>query len=382
MSLKKIFLSFLQHELAIPLAGIASNDDFTVQEMASVSSLVHYFSRQTTVPDDMKTPRHPREMLGGMKSVVVTAIPVYMKKPLSLNQCREKLLGAGSPPHVSDAMRERNRQRIMSVCSFFTDRGFACTPVMGSLVFPLKIMASRCGIGFYGKNSMIINPVHGSWLSLAAYMTDAFLEPDGSSHGDCGHCEACIRACPSGALTHPYRCDASLCVNFHLGHNKKDIPRHLRSACTNLIGQACTVCRDVCPHNKKVLPVADCEPVFDLVHPPLLDILAIDDRSWKKSFGRTLMGLTMQKKIYLQRNAAIGLGNFRDGRAVGPLAAQLASGPDEVRGYAAWALGEIISPAAVAVLQEALAREECPGVRAEILCALNATARADAALEQ
>lgn len=379
MSLKNSLLKIMQQELAIPLAGIAPLDDYSQHEMDGISALINYFSKQTTVPDDMKTPRHLREMLEGMKSVVVTAVPVYMKKPFTFDQCRERLLGSGSPLHLSDAMRERDRERVMNVYSFFTDRGFACKPVSASLVFPLKIMAFRCGIGFYGKNSMILNPEHGSWLRLAAYMTDAPLEPDTSVPGDCGTCDACVRACPAGALAQPYRCDESLCINFHLGHNKQQIPRHLRPACGNLVGQACTVCRDVCPKNKNVKPVKGCDPPLALVHPPLLDIVAIDDETWKKTFGRTLMGLTMQKKRYLQRNAAIGLGNFRDERAVEALAEQLMNGTEEVRGCAAWALGRIASPGAVVKLQEALGREENQDIREEIIVALESAGAPPAA---
>jgi len=376
MSLKNTMLKVMRQELAIPLAGIAPLDDYSQHELDGIAALISYFSKQTTVPDDMKAPRHLREMLEGMKSVVVTAVPVYMKKTFTFDQCREKLLGAGSPLHLSDTMRDRDRERAVNVCSFFTDRGFACKPVMGSLIFPLKIMAFRCGIGFYGKNSMILNPEHGSWLRLAAYTTDATLEPDSSVPGDCGDCDACVRACPAAALARPYRCDESRCINFHLGHNKKQIPRHLLSVCGNLIGQACTVCRDVCPKNKNVKPVEGCDPPVDLVHPPLLDIVTIDDETWKKTFGRTLMGLTMQKKRYLQRNAAIGLGNFRDERATAALAEQLMNGKEEVRGCAAWALGRIASPGAVFRLQEALGCEENQAIREEITAALESAGEA------
>ena len=88
--------------------------------------------------------------------------------------------------------------------------------------------ASKCGVGFYGKNAVIQHPDFGSWISLAAYITDVELEPDDPIDEDCGKCDLCLNVCPTGAIFTPYRCEITKCINFHLAVNKKEIPIEYR----------------------------------------------------------------------------------------------------------------------------------------------------------
>ncbi len=367
MSLKKNLLSFLHGELNIPLAGIAQTNDFSPQEIDRISSVLRSFSRVTTLPEGMEKPVHPQELLGELRSIIVVGVPGYMERPLPFEQCREDLLGSASPQHITAEIIKRRADRNLRICSFFTDRGFTCKPLSGTLLFSAKLMAARCGIGYYGKNSMIQHPEYGSWFSLTGFMTDAVLEPDEPLPDDCGDCRRCVKACPAGALDRPYLCDETRCINFHLGHNKKEIPAAIRTACGNLIGTACSVCRDVCPGNKDLKPISGCYAPKDLLNPPLLKILDLDEEIWKNNFSKTLMGLMMRDKKYLLRNAAIALGNFRDQRALTALSRLLEKGAAEVRGYAAWALGRIGSPEALSHLQAALPYEQDPLIEDEIL---------------
>ena len=317
----------------------------------------------------MEKPVHPGELLGEFRSIIVVGVPGYMERPLSFEQCRKELLGSASPQHVTAEIIRRRVDRNFRICSFFTDRGFACKPLSGTLLFPAKLMAARSGIGYYGKNSMLRHPEYGSWISLTGFMTEAVLEPDKPLPEDCGDCLRCVQACPAGALHRPYLCDETRCINFHLGHNKKEIPAAIRSACSNLIGTACSVCRDVCPGNRDLKPVSGLKAPKDLLNPPLLKIIDMDEKIWKKTYSKTLMGLMMRDKKYLLRNAAIALGNFRDQRAVKPLSRLLEQGDAEVRGYAAWALGRIGSPEALSHLQAALPYEKDPLIEDEIIYA-------------
>ncbi len=370
MSLKAEFLKFVNNELNNSIAGIATCDDFSERELRAMKALISYFSKLTTLPDNMKVPKQLSELMGDMKSIIVIASSNYMERPKGFDFCRSELLGTASPIHVTPELMIRAKNRSMKICSYFTDRGLSCKPVTASLIFPLKIMAVRAGIGYYGKNSMVINPGFGSWLSFSAFFTDAELEIDQPINKSCNDCDRCIRACPSGALSSPYRCDESKCINFHLPHNKRKIPHEIRLLCRNFIGSACSVCRDVCPENKKLLPVPDLVAEPDLLHPKLLDIIDLDDVSWKKSYACNLTGMTMRSKIYLQRNAAIALGNFKDKRAVGKLSKVLIGGADEVRGYAAWALGRIATNEAVSLLDQAFEKEADPNIKVEISAAL------------
>ena len=341
--MKNKFVSFVRRDLGVPLVGITLPSDYSQSEVTGLSDLMASFSIITSVPEALKKISHPRELLAGARSIIMVAVPNYIERALDFEQCREKLLGTASALHVTAELLARLKEITGSINSFFTSRGFACRELSGTL-FPAKIIASRCGIGFYGKNSMILHPDHGSWLSLIGFITDAILEPDEKLEGDCGTCTLCVTACPVKALHTPYHCDEMRCVNFHLGHNKRKIPLEVRAACRNIIGQSCTVCKDVCPKNKHLRPLPDYHPPKELLNPPLLDILHMDESEWKKTFGRTLLGLTMRDKKYLKRNAAIALGNFKDERAVPALEHLLRSGDDEVEEYAAWALEKICSP--------------------------------------
>jgi epoxyqueuosine reductase len=370
MSLKAEFFKFVNNEFDNTIAGIAPCDDFSERELSGMKSLISYFSKQTTLPDDMKVPKQPCELMGDMKSIIVVASSNYMERPKGFDFCTDELLGTASPIHVTPELMLKANDRSMKICSYFSERGLRCEPVAASLIFPLKIMAVRAGIGYYGKNSMVINPELGSWLAFSAFLTDAELEPDQPFDKSCNNCDSCIRACPSGALSSAYRCDESKCINFHLPHNKQDVPHEIRLQCRNFIGSACSVCRDVCPENKKLLPVPGLMAEPDLLHPKLLDIIDLDDVSWKKGYARNLTGMSMRSKKYLQRNAAIALGNFKDERAVEKLSKVLIDGEDEVRGYAAWALGRIATNEAVSVLKKAFNKETCPKVKEEISTAL------------
>ncbi len=306
-----------------------------------MQQLMEAFSRITTLPPEMGTIAQPRDSFPGVRTVVITAEPDYAGSPLTFEQCREHLLGIASAIHVSSTLRQRSKSRANALCGFFTDRGLACTPVPPTVVFPVKIMAARCGIGSYGKNSMIQHPDYGSWIALTAFLTNARLPADPPLLNDCGSCSCCVDACPGGALHTPYICDESRCLNFHLGHNKKYIPPEIRDKARNLLGSACTICRDVCPQNRKIAPAPNLAPPPELLNPPLLEILSITDAEWANTFAHTRMGMAMGDKKFLQRNAVIGLGNFQDKRAL-PALAPLADDEDPVTAeYARWAIAKI-----------------------------------------
>ena len=102
-------------------------------------------------------------------------------------------------------------------------------------------------------------------------------------------------------------------------------------------------------------------------------MLDMSDEEWENGFAMTLMGFFLMDKRYLKRNACIALGNFRDTRAIAALATVLKNGEDEVRGYAAWALGSIGGEKTVAILQAAALKEQNEQVLEEISAALSST---------
>ena len=374
MNLKSEFVGYVQETLHIPLVGIAPPDDFPPEDLERISFVVKTFAQATPLAQGNDTVLTPRDFLPEARSVIITGYPAYMGDVAGFEACREKLLGRGEPSHVTVQMLMDSAEKGAKIVEFFTERGLQCFSLVGGQ-FPIKLLASQCGVGFYGKNAIIQHPDFGSWISLAAYVTDAELEPDAPLAGTCGSCELCLSACPTGALFAPYRCDLTRCLDFHLGHNKKNIPVSIREKSSNLMGEGCTACRDICPKNRTLKPIEGYCPPPELLHPPLLDVFAMTDEQWESGYAATLMGFFLMDKKYLQRNAAIGLGNFKDERAIPVLAQVLSQGDEAVRGYAAWALGNIGGRTAAAHLSAAGDREENAQIREEILMAREAARR-------
>ncbi len=330
----------MKEELLIPLVGIAPPDDFSQEEIKRITPVLQLLASSTPLAQGMDTVLHPRDFMPEVRSVIITGTPCYFGKLLSFEQCREKLLGITDPLHVSLEFFQHLQEKKMFMNKFFEDRGFSFLSVTGGQ-FPIKLAASKCGIGYYGKNSIIQHPDYGSWISLSAYVTDAELETDDPLIESCGDCGLCMDACPTGALFKPYKCDSEKCLNFHLAWNKNTIPKPIREKCGNLLEENCNMCRDICPRNSKLKSVNTISAPEELIYPSLPDLAEITDEEWENGYALTLAGFFLFDKKYLKRNAVIAMGNFRVKRYREVLKRLTDCGDDELKEYAAWALDRI-----------------------------------------
>jgi epoxyqueuosine reductase len=163
--------------------------------------------------------------------------------------------------------------------------------------------AARSGVGFYGKNTMLITRRHGSWVVLGTLVSDRELEPTPPLDTDCGDCRICIDACPTGALDEPGTLDATKCLSYWT-QAPAAIPAEYRSALGAQV-YGCDICQDVCPWNRGVQKRrADDEPSaaghIDLVTWLESDTL-VDD------FDR--LYVPRNDARFLRRNALVALGN-------------------------------------------------------------------------
>ncbi len=239
-----------------------------------------------------------------------------------------------------------------------------------------RAAARRAGIGWFGKNTMIITRRgYGSWVFLGEILTDLPLPADPPARGSCGGCRICLDACPTGAIVAPYTVDARRCISYLTIEHRGPIPREIRPRIGDHIF-GCDICQAVCPHNTRTLERA--HPEFAPqpgvgARPELIPLLNISEEEFRRRFRRSPMLRT--KRRGLRRNVAVALGNLADPAAVPALLEALADETDPlVRGHAAWALGRIGSGAARDGLRARLAREQDAFVREEIAVALSGAA--------
>jgi epoxyqueuosine reductase len=165
--------------------------------------------------------------------------------------------------------------------------------------------AARAGVGFYGKNTLLITRRHGSWVVLGTLVTDVELEPTPPLELDCGGCRLCIDACPTGALDEPGTLDATRCLSYWT-QSPEPIPEEMRAPLEDRV-YGCDICQDVCPWNRGVEKrragaQAQGEPVVSLV-----DWLESDPAELARRYDR--LYVPHNDGRHLQRNALVALGN-------------------------------------------------------------------------
>jgi epoxyqueuosine reductase len=191
--------------------------------------------------------------------------------------------------------------------------------------------AARSGVGFYGKNTMLITRRHGSWVVLGTLVTDVELEATPPFDADCGDCRLCIDACPTGALDEPGTLDATKCLSYWT-QAPAPVPEDFRAALGAQV-YGCDICQDVCPWNRGVQKRRADQPESQAGHVDLVAWLERDGRSLVSDYDR--LYVPRKDPSWLRRNAFIALGNV-GGEEHRPLLERFAG--DE---HAAWALEQL-----------------------------------------
>ncbi|HEX8599954.1 MAG TPA: tRNA epoxyqueuosine(34) reductase QueG [Chloroflexia bacterium] len=244
-----------------------------------------------------------------------------------------------------------------------------------------RAVAQRAGLGWYGKNTNLLNRERGSWVLLGELLLDVALPPDEPVKTTCGACTRCLPSCPTGALIAPGVLDNNRCISFLTIEHKGVIPRELRPLMGDWVF-GCDICQDVCPVNRKAAPGN--HPEFAPEQgigpsPSLIELLEMTEDEFRTRFKHS--PVKRAKLQGMQRNAAIALGNVGDPAAVPALVYAL-SGPYEiVRGHAAWALGRLGGEHALTALHSRLMQEEAEWVREEIEAAITELARRSHSLD-
>ena len=361
----------LGYECGFDIVRVTTADAFARDEAAALQRIRdgHMDGFTWYTEDRVRRANRPRALLEGAKSVISLALSYNTGEPDTLDeQPRGKIARYAWGDDYHDVIKKRLREfaaKLPEIAArevktrIFVDDG----PMND------RAAAARAGIGWFGKNTNILTPTHGSWVFLAQVITDIDLQPNAPLKKNCGSCVMCIDACPTGAIVAPYVIDNKRCISYLTIELRGAIPRELRP----LVGDwvfGCDICQDVCPVNRKA--IGSLETAFKQRHdfsaPALIPLLALDQPAFIERFRRS--PVKRAKRVGLQRNVCVALGNIGDPTAVPALAAALEHDSEIVREHAAWALGRIGSDEAIHALRAALDSETDNGVISELRLAI------------
>lgn len=204
-----------------------------------------------------------------------------------------------------------------------------------------KPLGEAAGIGWQGKHTNLVSPVHGSWLFLGAIYTTLELTPSEPQRDQCGSCRACLDSCPTDAFPTPYKLDARRCISYLTIEHKGPIAEEFREALGNRI-YGCDDCLAVCPWNKfaKTAHAArEYLPRAELAAPRLAELLALDDAAFRSVFaGSPIKRIGRDRFV---RNCLYAAGNSGDATLVEQVTTLVGDSDPVVADAASWALSKL-----------------------------------------
>ncbi|MGK0550917.1 tRNA epoxyqueuosine(34) reductase QueG [Enterococcus faecalis] len=316
---------------------------------------------------------YPERTFENPKTIIAIALayPTRIKEKIPRDEKRGQFARASWGIDYHDILRERMKALIEFIRSQAQDLEtkeqwrFAPQVDTGELVD--VAVAQRAGLGFIGRNGLLITEEFGSFVYLGEIITNIDFEVDEPVPFGCGDCTRCVTACPTKALLGDGRMNAQRCLSYQT-QTKGMMPKEYRKKMHNVI-YGCDICQLVCPYNrgKDFHFHTEMEPEVEVVYPKLKPMLSMSNKEFKQKFGH-LAGAWRGKKP-LQRNAIIALANLGDRSALPEIAQCLQDVRPVIRATAAWALGKLAKkePLPWLPLLEALSETEAePKVLEEV----------------
>jgi len=309
-----------------------------------------YAGQMRYLADRREAYDHPNRVLDGVRSIVMLAMN-YRTAEAAVPRTSQGRVSryAWGEADYHDLIHDR----LSTLAEFLHARAPAARVrgVVDTAPLLEREFAQLAGLGWIGKNTLLLNREQGSWFFLAALLTDIELACDAAHETDhCGTCRACLDACPTGAFPQPYVLNASRCISYLTIELREAIPEELRPGVGDwLFG--CDVCQEVCPWNSRApqsreaafAPREDSNPI------DLIELFDLDDAAFRERFRHA--PLWRSKRRGILRNAAIVLGNRPTPDAIPALIRGLNDGEPLVRAACAWALGRYPQPAAQRALE-------------------------------
>jgi epoxyqueuosine reductase len=270
---------------------------------------------------------HPERLLDGASSVISAALCYWAPEP-------ERPAGFGRLPRYT--WRDGYAELRVKLDALGRELGAPYRVLVDANQHVDREAAVRSGVGFYGKNTMLITRRHGSWVVLGTLVTAAELEPTPPLATDCGSCRLCIDACPTGALDEPGTLDATRCLSYW-SQTPESIPAEYREHVGAQV-YGCDICQDVCPWNRGV-EARRAELAEDhAAHVDLVDWLNGDPIGFERLY------VPRNDRRWLQRNALVAAGNVVADERTRAAVERHAGGDDPMLAeHARWALERLES---------------------------------------
>lgn len=324
-----------------------------------------YAGEMSYLPDRRSAYADPHSVLDGVRSIMMLTLD-YGSKAAETPSLGEGQISryAWGEEDYHDVIHRKLRSLRQSAETLIPE--LRCRGVVDTAPLLERDYARLAGLGWQGKNTLLLSRTGGSLFFLAALLLDVELqydEPFATDH--CGTCTACLDACPTQAFPEPGVLDARRCISYLTIELREPVPTELRSGMGSwLFG--CDICQTVCPWQSKARSSNESWTSPKQLSNPvdLLELFTLDDMAFRARFRKTPLWRT--RRTGLLRNAAIILGNQKYEPATETLTRASVTEAPLVRGAAIWALGEIGTANAVRAVQDAASQEQDAEVREEI----------------
>ena len=342
----------LSKDIGISKIGFTTADDFDYLEK-SLSLSVEEGRNSGFEHKNIEERIKPKLSLASAKTIISIAV-AYPHKLKQQPQKTAYKRGKFTPNswgldyhYVLQDKLDRLAKGIEELTANFEYKGMVDT---GALVD--TAVARRAGIGFIGKNGLVISKEFGSYMFLGELITNLDIEPDQPVDYGCGDCNRCVTACPTSCLIGDGTMNAKRCLSFQT-QDKGVMDLEFRKKIKTVI-YGCDICQICCPYNKGLDNPLATEIDPDLAHPELLPFLELSNGQFKEKFGH-IAGSWRGKNI-LQRNAIIALANANDRSAIPKLLEIIDKGQNPVHiATAIWALSQLVREASPEMIEMILA---------------------------
>ncbi len=329
-------------ELGFDLVGVAPVEPFP--ELAFYKEWIEagYAGKMEYMTRDVERRTDVTRVVPEAKSVIVCAMNYHTDYPLSI-EMNDPARGWISRYAWGDDYHEVLQNRLKQLLDYIRTE---CPEDVIAKIYvdtgPVvdRVYAKYAGIGWFGKNTCILNQELGSWFFLGEIIINLELDYDYPAPDRCGSCNLCLEACPTEALLEPYILDARRCISYLTIELRDEIPIPLRDHMGHHIF-GCDICQDVCPWNRKA-PVTQ-EPSFQpregLFHPDLEAMASMTLEEFRQTFRKNPVKRAKYRGFL--RNVAVAMGNSGEPKFL-PILKILSQDEDElVASHARWAMEKI-----------------------------------------